>query len=56
MDHIVRVRIPQIRPHAPFWIRKEFDKVEKLYSILEDLRKASTRGYLADYHDEERSS
>ena len=39
MDHIVRVRIPQIRPHAPFWIRKEFDKVEKLYNILEDLER-----------------
>ena len=37
MDHIVQVRIPQIKLHAPFWVRKELDKLEKLYYILKDI-------------------
>ena len=56
MDHIVQVRIPQIKLHAPFWVRKELDKLEKLYYILKDIEKNATRGDMADYINEKGSS
>ena len=39
MEHIVQVRIPQIKLCAPFWVRKELDKIEKLYYILKDIER-----------------
>ena len=39
MEHIVKVKIPQIKPHAPFWVRKQLDRLEKLYYILENLER-----------------